>query len=111
MKRSLCAGVLLFVLSMVQAHDFWLQPNKFVYTVGEEMVVDFMVGENFEGDFWDLARHKVEKIQISGNAMVKDLLKDVKSTAGKNLKYKFDREGTHMLGMESNTATIELEAD
>ena len=98
-------------ISLAQAHEFWLQPTGFRFKVGEEMKVDFMVGENFTGEFWDLSRHHVEQLELHAGAMVKDLLKEVKPTKGKNLSYKFDREGTHLLTLESNAAFIELDAE
>ena len=111
MKKGISLVLLVLAGLILQAHEFWLQPAKYTYAVGEQMVVDFRVGENFEGEFWDLNVHKVEKLAISSGALVKDLLKDVKRTAGKNLTYKFDREGTYLLGMESNSAFIELEGE
>ena len=102
--------VVIFVWFFVAtAHEFWLQPKKFRYKIGEEMRVDFMVGENFLGEFWDLNRHKVERFEVHTGATVKGLLKDVKPSAGNNLLYRFDREGTHLLAFESNFAFIELE--
>ena len=38
-----------------------------------------------------------------------ELLKQLKLSAGNNLTYKFDRQGTHLLALESNFAFIELE--
>ncbi len=112
MKRKVLLTVVISIcLSLAQAHEFWLQPKKFRYTVGEEMKVDFMVGENFSGEFWDLNRHKVEKAEVYAMGAVKNILKDIKSTAGNNLTYKFDKQGTHLLSLESNTAFIELEGD
>ncbi|NOT76101.1 MAG: DUF4198 domain-containing protein [Cyclobacteriaceae bacterium] len=112
MKRKLTVTFLIiFGASLAQAHEFWLQPKKYRYKVGEEMKVDFMVGESFEGEFWDLNRHKVEKLQMHSGATVKDLSKDIKKTAGNNLSYKFDKEGTHLMVLESNSAYIEMEAD
>lgn len=112
MSRNITTTLILFTtISLATAHEFWLQPKKYRYKTGEEMKVDFMVGENFTGEFWDLNRHKVEKLEMHAGAIVKNLLKDVKPTAGNNLGYKFDKEGTHLLGMESNNAFIEMEAD
>ena len=96
-------------LSLAQAHEFWLQSKKFRFQVGEEMKVDFMVGENFTGEFWDLGRHKVEKLEMHPGVLAKNLLKDIKATKGNNLTYKFDQEGTHVLTLESNEAFIELD--
>ena len=112
MKRKI--GVLLMLLTVTvigMSHEFWLQPKKYRYKVGEEMNVDFMVGESFTGEFWDLKRHKVEKLEIHTLAAKKDLIKEVKSTEGKNLSYKFLQTGTHLLVMQSDAAYIELEAE
>lgn len=111
MKRKfLVLTTFLGVTWLAQAHEFWLQPRKFWYKVGEEMIVDFMVGENFGGEFWDMTRHNVERLEIHAGTTVKNLLKDVSKTSGKNLTYKFDREGTHLVALESDFAFIELDA-
>ncbi|MBY0434118.1 MAG: DUF4198 domain-containing protein [Cyclobacteriaceae bacterium] len=110
MKRRIAVLiVLLLVAGLAQSHEFWLQPKKFRFKVGEEMKIDFMVGENFTGTFWDMKRHKVEKAEVHAGSIVKNVMKDVKPTEGNNLGYKFDKEGTHLVGVESNFAFIELE--
>lgn len=101
----------LLVAAFSQGHEFWLQSTKYRYNVGEEMNVAFMVGENFQGEPWDLGRHKVERLEIHTGITVKKLEKQVTPTKGKNLTYKFDREGTHLVALESNFAFIELSAD
>lgn len=109
-KKLLSVTFLVLVTLMSQAHEFWLQTARFRYKIGEEMKVDFVVGENFTGEFWDLNRHRVEKFEMHSGATARNLLKDIKSTAGKNLTYKFDKEGTHVLALESNAAYLEMEA-
>ena len=110
-KKILTTALILLATTLAQSHEFWLQPKKFRYAVGEEMKVDFMVGENFTGEFWDLQRHKVEKVELYSVAPVKNLMKDVRNTKGTNLSYKFEREGTHVLALESNFAYLGLEAE
>ncbi len=112
MKRAGLVVLVMLTLAMATtAHEFWLQTKKFRYKVGESMDVAFMVGENFQGEPWDLSKHKIERIEIHQGATVKRLENLVTSTKGKNLTYKFEREGTHLLAMESNFAFIELEAE
>jgi len=112
MKKNLLAIVILLIVSsLAQAHEFWLQPKKYRYEIGEEIKLDFRVGESFEGEFWDLQIHKVEKMELHRASGVKDLLKTVKPTAGNNLTYKADAIGTYLFGMQSNAAYIELEAE
>ena len=110
MKRKLITILILFLsIALTNAHEFWLQPKKFRYNVGQEMKVDFMVGESFTGELWDLVRHKVEKSEMHSLGVVRNLMKDIKSTKGNNLTYKFIKEGTHLVALESNAAFIELE--
>ena len=112
MKRPILVTILfLLTAAFVDAHEFWLQTKKFHYKVGEEMNVEFIVGENFQGEPWDLMRHKVERLEVHTGITVKNLIKEVKDVKGKNLTYKFDREGTHLVAMESDFAYIELEAE
>ncbi len=111
MKKTITLTVVLITTLFVNAHEFWLQPKKYRYKIGEEVKVDFMVGEDFTGEFWDLARHKTEKIELYRLNGVKDLGKDVKPTKGNNLVVKVDVEGTYLFAMQSNAAYLEMEAN
>lgn len=75
------------------------------------MVLDFMVGENFEGEFWDLGRHKVEKIVLHNRVATVDLTGKEKRGMGGNLEHTFNNVGTQMVTLESNNAYIELEPE
>jgi len=112
MKHRITFTIIFFlIVSLASGHEFWLQTEKFRFSIGEEMKVDFMVGENFTGEFWDLTKHKVEKLDLYSSILpVKSLLKDIKPTKGKNVSYKFENEGTHLFVLESNSAFIEMEA-
>jgi uncharacterized GH25 family protein len=111
MKKIISVSVLLIIAAIVSAHEFWLQPKKYKYQVGEEMKVDFMVGEGFTGEFWDMSVHKVVKAEIHVAGGSTNLITQVKPTKGNNLSYKFLKEGTHLLILQSNPAYIELEAE
>lgn len=111
MKKLFSVVIVLCVTCMLQAHEFWLQPQKFKFDVGEKMMVDFLVGEGFEGEFWDLSRHKVEHLEMHNRFGNVDLLQQVRTTQGKNLEYTFGSVGTHLLSMQSNAAYIELDAE
>jgi uncharacterized GH25 family protein len=111
MKKLSCLIAVLVVASIVQAHEFWLQPAKFRFALGETIKLDFMVGESFTGEFWDLKKHKAEKIQLHRLSRSRDLAKEVKSTQGNNLDLKADQEGTYLFSLQSNAAYIELEGE
>jgi len=103
--------VLLVTTLFVHAHEFWLQPKKYRYKIGEVVNVDFMVGESFSGEFWDLRRHKAENVELHRASGVKSFLSEVKSTKGNNLQVKVDQEGTYVIVMQSNAAYIEMEGN
>jgi uncharacterized GH25 family protein len=111
MKKEIIFTVsILLIAGIVLSHEFWLQPRKFKYTLNEEMNVAFLVGENFEGEPWDLKKNKIEKLELSHLTKTIDLRLQVKPEAKEKLKYKFVEEGTYLLSMQSNEAYIELDS-
>ena len=103
--------VLTVLITLVQAHEFWMQPVKFLLRPGEQTSVRFMVGENFMGEAWDLKVHKVEKLTLHHGADVKSLVDSVLIDPKKNLRLTLEEEGTYVISLESNNAFSELEAE
>jgi uncharacterized GH25 family protein len=109
MKKIMSLIAVLLVGVAAHCHEFWLQPKKFRYKVGEEAVVNFLVGENFEGEPWDLKKNKVEKLDLHHLTKAIDLRTQVRPDEDR-LKFKFTEPGTFLLTMQSNDAFIELDA-
>lgn len=109
MKKLLSLLLVVTISTLSLAHEFWLQPKKFRYAVGEDVKIDFLVGENFTGESWDLTRHKVESMQVLSAYGKKDLKAAVKPAKENNLTYRLANEGTHLFSMMSNQAYIELD--
>lgn len=109
MKKIITLVIVLVTSLFTNAHEFWLQPKKYRYQINEEVKIDFLVGESFIGESWDLNRHKVEKVELYGAGVLKDLTKDVKSTKGSNLFFRPGQEGTYLLALKSNDAYLEME--
>lgn len=107
MKKVFLTVLITTLIVLVQAHEFWLQPNRFRYKPGEEIGIGLMVGEGYTGEFWDLKRHKVETLQLHRLNGVRDLTKTVKPTTGNNILFKADLGGTYLFAMQSNDAYIE----
>lgn len=110
-KRIFALSILLVIGLISQAHEFWLQPKKFRYNLGEDIKLDFIVGESFTGEFWDLALHKAEQMNLHRASGSIDLKNKIKPTAGNNILVKADQEGTYLFSLQSNAAYIELEGD
>src|SRR5580698_9254159 len=112
MKKNVSSLIVLIVVAAIcQAHEFWLQPQKFQYAVGEEMKVSFEVGENFEGEPWDLKKHGIEKLMMVHQLKSTDLRLMVKPEAKDKLSVKLNEEGTYMLMMQSKSDYLELDAE
>jgi uncharacterized GH25 family protein len=109
-KLILTVGVVGFYV-LVQAHEFWLQPRKYRLAVGEELKFNFKVGENFDGEDWDLEKHKVEKLELHTATKATDLRKLVKADGRDRISLKMNEEGTQLIAMQSNYAFIELEGE
>jgi len=110
MKKVISLFIVLFAWLAVESHEFWLQPKKFKCNVGEELKIEFLVGENFEGEPWDLSKNKIEKLDLHHLSKVIDLKNQVKPTEKDKLKIKLAEQGTHLISMQSDNAYIELDA-
>jgi uncharacterized GH25 family protein len=95
----------------VQAHEFWLQPLKFVLKTGESLVVNFKVGEDFLGEPWTFTKDRIVKLELHQKNTVKDLKKDVVEGAKNNLQTALPNEGTYLLVLQSSEAFSDLEAE
>ncbi len=110
-KKIISTVVLLAVITLVQAHEFWLHTDKFFFNPGENIVVSFKVGENFMGEPWNLNVHRVTKLEHHHANTSKSILESVNPGEKDNLTVPLPEAGTHMLVMQSNNAFIELEGE
>lgn len=110
-KKSVTLSIALFILVLAQAHEFWMQPSVFKVKQGDRVVIDFMVGENFTGEFWNLKRHRVEELKLINHKGAEDLSSIVSESQGNNLTLMCNEAGTQLIAMKSNNAFIELDAD
>jgi uncharacterized GH25 family protein len=110
-KRIIVLIIVLVSSLIVHAHEFWIQPDKYVYNIGDKLSIAFKVGENFLGEPWDLKKNRIEKIELHNSQKSKNLATSVKTDEKENLSIPLTEEGTHLLVMESNNAFIELEAE
>ena len=108
-KKKVSLVCILMASLILQAHEFWLQPNKFQYAIGESVTIDFMVGESFVGEKWDLSRHRIVKLDHFTKDGTKSLGNEVKP--GSNLNVRLEKAGTHLFVMQSNNAFSELDAE
>ena len=102
---------LFFVISVsiVSAHEFWLQPNKFMFSKGEKANIRFLVGENFTGENWSGNSAKLQTLDIYHGRSVTNIANLLSDHKGDSILLPLPKEGTMMVTFNSNNSFIELE--
>ncbi|MDZ7933396.1 MAG: DUF4198 domain-containing protein [Emticicia sp.] len=109
MKKIVILLSFLCLTVAVFAHEFWLEPQKFLLSIGEKINFRIFVGENFMGEEVDFTKFEVTKFSHYTS-------KGEESTKGnlteQNLSdfLKFETEGNHLIAFNNSNKHIELEA-
>ncbi len=110
-KLVLCFLALIISGTLALAHEFWLYPQKFRIKPGDELAVVLLVGDNFDGDFWDLKTNRIEKLDLHHLTKVTDLEKTFQLAESQKIKVKLAAEGTYMLSLQSRPKSLTSSAE
>ena len=108
-KKSFLLTCLLTFISSLSAHEFWLNPDKFIYKRVEKINVRFAVGENFEGENWQGNNERINSLRIYYGGVSDDLSPYITSRNGDSIEYTMVDEGTNLIAFHSNNSFIEME--
>lgn len=112
MKKTLLLLLISVISVIALAHEFWLYPQKFFYTVREVANIRFNVGENFTGENWGGNNDKIEQLLFYTPAgAIMDLSSGISANKGDSLQLPLQEEGTYMVIFNSTPSFINLEAD
>jgi uncharacterized GH25 family protein len=114
-KKLILLTSLTFILlgssSLLFAHEFWLMPNKFRVKINELMTLTFYVGEDFTGEMWGKRKERTLKVTDFIGKKQTDLTNLAIQSDSNDIKLSFEKEGTHVLTMQSKNSFIALEAE
>ncbi len=108
-KLASLTCILLFVLPVL-AHEFWLQPQQYIFSRGEEINIRFKAGEGFAGDNWSGNQEKVNELKLYYNDITDDLKYGLGKDIGDSLQISIFEETTAMITFNNVNSFIELEA-
>lgn len=109
-RSIILCSVLIFVLPVI-AHEFWLEPQQYLFSRGEEINIRFKVGENFHGDNWKGSREKVNFLNLYfSDVMDSSLNQSINDEPGDSLQFSMFEEGTAMVVFNNVNSFIELDA-
>lgn len=110
MKKTLTLFILFTLYTLLSAHEFWLQPDKFIYSYADIVNVKFLVGENFDGINWSGNNEKIQSLHFYYGGVKDNLADGLTDEKGDSLLFRFCHEGTAMLTFNSVNTYIELDA-
>jgi len=103
--------LLTFIVMSVSGHEFWIQPDKFIYKYAEPVNIKFMVGENFTGENWTGDRDKIKSLRLYfGDVTDKNFDDDLGKNKGDSLQIAMLDEGTVMVTLNTTNSFIDLDA-
>ncbi|HMO31988.1 MAG TPA: DUF4198 domain-containing protein [Lacibacter sp.] len=109
LKRVLLLFLAL-LLGNADAHEFWLEPQQFIYSRGDVIRIRFRVGEQFTGENWKGNRDRVQQLQLHYADLTDDLSPLLSYRGGDSLQFTVFEEGTLLVTFQSTNSFLELEA-
>ena len=108
-KKTTTIFLLLSFFSSLFAHEFWLNPGKFIYKRAEKINIRFWMGENFDGENWEGNNERIKSLKIYYGGVSNDLTPVVTEAEGDSIEYFMIDEGTNLIAFNSNNSFINLE--
>ena len=103
--------LLTLVVVRVSGHEFWIQPDKFIYKYAEPVNIRFLVGENFTGENWTGDKDKIKSLRLYfENVTDRNCIDNLGDNKSDSLQIAMLDEGTVMLTLNTTNSFIDLEA-
>lgn len=93
------------------AHQFWLQPQQYIFSRTEEINIRFKAGEDFTGENWTGNNEKAKELKLYYADVVDDLDNALSDANGDSLQFSLHEEGTAMVTFNSFNLFVQLEAE
>ena len=110
-KKTVLFILLLTFIPSLFAHEFWLNPGKFIYKRTDKINIRFLAGENFEGENWQGNNERIQSLKIYFGGVIDDLSPVVTDVAGDSIEYTMIDEGTNLVAFHSTNSFIEMEPE
>jgi uncharacterized GH25 family protein len=111
MKKTIYSLVILLIVSTLTfAHEFWLQPQKFILKPSGKTNIDVFVGENYTGSKVDASKFTVSKLTHYGKGTEEDFMNKLSTKDSVKIEASFASEGNHLVAFNNTNKFIELKA-
>lgn len=110
MRIVILSTALVCCAQILSAQQFWIEPSSYYAKPGDSISVRFVVGENLNGDAWNLRKERIQKLELFYGNTVQDLLPMVKEGQANHLKFRVGEPGAYVLKIKTKNSFIELPA-
>lgn len=112
MKRLIPLALLglVFLVSSVPAHEFWIQSAKYFLSVGDSTALGAYVGENFTGDTLEFRPERIVSLTRFSKSGRTELLSMIPTKGEVHHWTRFNEPGTVMFAYASNGKFVELDS-
>lgn len=111
MKKLSLLLLIFLLVAPILAHEFWIQPEKFIYKRGENMNLRFWMGENFEGENWKGNRTSAQQLTVYFKGISDDITDNLSKTEdGDSIQLALFDEGTTLITFHSANKFIQLDS-
>ncbi|QNA45312.1 DUF4198 domain-containing protein [Lacibacter sediminis] len=111
LKYKLTYLLILLLILPALAHEFWLEPQQYIFSRTDEINIRFRVGESFTSDNWKGSREKINELKLYYADIVDDLSDAISDEEGDSLQFSIHEEGTAVVTFNNTNSFIELEAE
>jgi uncharacterized GH25 family protein len=110
-KNKLLTVVSLFLLSSLgYAHEFWLEPTKFLLKINEKITINMMVGEDYQGEHSNGLTYKIVKLDHYSATTKEDMRSRVYGDSLSRVTMPFGTVGNHLIALNNTSKFIQLDA-
>lgn len=103
-------GAFLLLSFQLRAQEFWLQPNKIQYKIGDTLKISFVKGVNFDGRRMMMPKEKVQRLELHRINGVHDLRPALIEGAKFNASVPLQSEGTKMVVSQTTGDVVHYNA-
>lgn len=109
-KKQILLFLLFTITVPLLSHEFWLEPQHFIFERGEEINLRLRVGEGFQGENWNGRQADVYQFKLHFAEISDDLIPQLGKAYGDSLQFKIFEEGTAMISFNNANRFIALDA-
>jgi len=111
MKKFLLVAAFFCLTGLTLAHEFWLQPTRYVARVGDRISVQVMVGEGFEGEKSEGKKNRIVQYRHHTATGSIDLAPALTNGTYGDVTVQLTTPGTHLFTFANTPKFLAMKAD